>query len=563
MFNYFFNIYAWKEGKHYMTIGEKIVHLRIVSGISQDELAKILKTSRQSLSKWENNDTLPPLNKIKELCSIFKVSADELIDDNIVIHKGMKIDLPKEDIKTKYFGTDGFRGEANELLNSDRAYKIGRFLGWFYSNPKYNMQKEGYRAKIVIGKDTRRSSYMLEYAVAAGAASSGADVELLHVTTTPSVSYIVRQDCFDCGVMITASHNPFYDNGIKVINANGEKLEDSVAYLCESYLDGKFDVLGLEGETDLPFAKRSDIGTINDYSSGRNRYIGYLISLARHSMKKLKIGLDAANGASWMIAKSVFEALGAQVFIINNHPDGLNINYNAGSTHIESFCKYVKENHLDVGFAFDGDADRCIAVDENGREVDGDKIMYLLACKLKSEGSLEKDTVVATIMSNSGLEKALKKIGCKLVRTQVGDRFVFERMVSDGYSLGGEQSGHIIIRKYATTGDGVLTAIMVTEELLERKESLSKLVEPVKVLPQRLKNVRVTDKAAVVNDEVVKAKFDEVNKEVGDNGRALLRQSGTEPVVRIMTECPTIAECDEYIEKIYNVIKKRGYVIDE
>ena len=546
-----------------MTIGEKIVHLRIVSGISQDELAKILKTSRQSLSKWENNDTLPPLNKIKELCSIFKVSADELIDDNIVIHKGMKIDLPKEDIKTKYFGTDGFRGEANELLNSDRAYKIGRFLGWFYSNPKYNMQKEGYRAKIVIGKDTRRSSYMLEYAVAAGAASSGADVELLHVTTTPSVSYIVRQDCFDCGVMITASHNPFYDNGIKVINANGEKLEDSVAYLCESYLDGKFDVLGLEGETDLPFAKRSDIGTINDYSSGRNRYIGYLISLARHSMKKLKIGLDAANGASWMIAKSVFEALGAQVFIINNHPDGLNINYNAGSTHIESFCKYVKENHLDVGFAFDGDADRCIAVDENGREVDGDKIMYLLACKLKSEGSLEKDTVVATIMSNSGLEKALKKIGCKLVRTQVGDRFVFERMVSDGYSLGGEQSGHIIIRKYATTGDGVLTAIMVTEELLERKESLSKLVEPVKVLPQRLKNVRVTDKAAVVNDEVVKAKFDEVNKEVGDNGRALLRQSGTEPVVRIMTECPTIAECDEYIEKIYNVIKKRGYVIDE
>ena len=425
------------------------------------------------------------------------------------------------------------------------------------------MQKPGYRPKIVIGKDTRRSSYMLEYSVAAGAASSGADVELLHVTTTPSVSYIVRQDCFDCGVMITASHNPFYDNGIKVINGNGEKLEDGVAYLAEAYLDGDFKTLGLEGEEDLPFAKRGDIGTINDYSSGRNRYIGYLISLARHSMKKLKIGLDAANGASWMIARSVFEALGAQVYIINNHPDGLNINFNAGSTHIENFCKYVKENKLDVGFAFDGDADRCIAVDENGKEVDGDKIMYLLACKLQSEGSLEKDTVVATIMSNSGLEKALKGIGAKLVRTKVGDRFVFEEMMNKGYSLGGEQSGHIIIRKYATTGDGVLTAIMVAEEMLERKETLSKLVAPVKTLPQKLKNVRVTDKNAVVEDEAVKAKFDEVNKEIGDNGRALLRQSGTEPVVRIMVELDSQSKCDEYIEKIYNVIKKRGYVIDE
>ena len=546
-----------------MTIGEKLVHLRIVNNISQEELAKNLKVSRQSLSKWENNDNLPPLNIIKDLCTIFKVTADELIDDNIVIHRGKKVELPDENIKTKYFGTDGFRGEANEILNSDKAYKIGRFLGWFYSNPKYNMQKPGYRPKIVIGKDTRRSSYMLEYSVAAGAASSGADVELLHVTTTPSVSYIVRQDCFDCGVMITASHNPFYDNGIKVINANGEKLEDGVAYLAEAYLDGDFKTLGLEGEDDLPFAKRGDIGTINDYSSGRNRYIGYLISLARHSMKKLRIGLDAANGASWMIARSVFEALGAQVYIINNHPDGLNINFNAGSTHIENFCKFVKENKLDVGFAFDGDADRCIAVDENGKVVDGDKIMYLLACKLQSEGSLDKDTVVATIMSNSGLEKALKGIGVKLVRTKVGDRFVFEEMMNKGYALGGEQSGHIIIRKYATTGDGVLTAIMVTEEILERKETLSKLVSPVKTLPQKLKNVRVTDKNDVMNDEAVIAKFNEVNKEIGDDGRALLRQSGTEPVIRIMVEHDSLAKCDEYIEKIYNVIKKRGYVIDE
>ena len=533
-----------------MTIGEKIVHLRIANNISQEELAKALKTSRQSLSKWENNDTL-------------KITADELIDDNIVIHRGKKVELPSENVKTKYFGTDGFRGEANELLNSDKAYKIGRFLGWFYSNPKYNMQKPGYRPKIVIGKDTRRSSYMLEYAVAAGAASSGADVELLHVTTTPSVSYIVRQDCFDCGVMITASHNPFYDNGIKVINGNGEKLEDGVAYLAEAYLDKDFKTLGLDGEDDLPFAKRGDIGTINDYSSGRNRYIGYLISLAKHSMKKLRIGLDTANGASWMIAKSVFEALGAQVYIINNRPDGLNINVDAGSTHIEKFCKFVKEEKLDVGFAFDGDADRCIAVDENGKEVDGDKIMYLLANKLKSEGSLDNDTVVATIMSNSGLEKALKGIGCKMIRTKVGDRFVFEKMMSDGYTLGGEQSGHIIIRKYATTGDGVLTAIMVAEEMLERKDSLSKLVAPVKLLPQKTKNVRVTDKNAAVEDEAVKAKFDEVNKEIGDNGRALLRQSGTEPVIRIMVEYPTLQGCEEYIEKIYNVVKKRGFVIDE
>ena len=547
-----------------MTIGEKIVHLRLANNIAQGELAKYLKVSRQSLSKWENNDSLPPLDVIKGLCAIFKVSADELIDDNIVIHRGKRLELPDDNIKTKYFGTDGFRGEANKLLNSDKAYKIGRFLGWFYSNPKYNMQKPGYRPKIVIGKDTRRSSYMLEYSVAAGAASSGADVDLLHVTTTPSVSYIVRQDCFDCGVMITASHNPFYDNGIKVINGNGEKLEDGVAYLAEAYLDGDFKTLGLEeGETDLPFAERGDIGTINDYSSGRNRYIGYLISLARHSMKRLRIGLDAANGASWMIAKSVFEALGAQVYIINNHPDGLNINFNAGSTHIENFCKFVKENKLDVGFAFDGDADRCIAVDENGKEVDGDKIMYLLATKLKSEDALDKDTVVATIMSNSGLEKALKAIGVKLERTKVGDRFVFERMMNEGYVLGGEQSGHIIIRKYATTGDGVLTAIMVTEQMLESKQALSTLVAPVKLLPQKTKNVRVTDKNDAVEDEAVQAKFNEVNKELGDNGRVLLRQSGTEPVIRIMVEASSIAECDKYIEMIYNVVKKRGYVIDE
>ena len=545
-----------------MTIGEKIVHLRAVSNISQEELAKLLKVSRQALSKWEKDETQPPIDAIKTLCEIFKVTADELINDDVIIHKGKKLKMSiGEDIKTKYFGTDGFRGEANKVLTCDHAYKIGRFLGWFYANPKFCDVKPGYRPRVVIGKDTRRSSYMLEYAVAAGLSASGADVELLHVTTTPSVSYIVRQDAFDCGVMITASHNPYYDNGIKVINANGEKLEDEVAFLAEAYIDGDLKKLDVDSE-DLPFAVKENIGTINDYSSGRNRYIGYLISLAKHSMKTLRIGLDTANGASWMIAKSVFDALGAQTLIMNNHPDGLNINVEAGSTHIEHLCKFVKDNKLDVGFAFDGDADRCIAVDENGREVDGDKIMYLLACKLKEEGALNGDTLVTTIMSNSGLTKALKAKGIKNVQTKVGDRFVFEKMVNDGYMLGGEQSGHVIIRKYATTGDGVLTAIMVVEAMLDSKESLAKLVSPVKLLPQKLKNVRVTNKAAVVDDEQVQAKFKEVNDEIGDDGRALLRQSGTEPVVRIMLECPTLEECDKYIEKIYAVIKKRGYVCE-
>ena len=545
-----------------MTIGEKIAHLRIANNISQERLAELLNVSRQSISKWESDESVPQIDKILELCKLFKITTDELLHNDIVIHAGKKYNYKEDDdIETKYFGTDGFRGEVNKVLTCDHAYKIGRFFGWFFSNPKYTLQKNGYRPKVVIGKDTRRSSYMLEYAVACGLASSGADVELLHVTTTPSVSFIVRQDCFDCGVMITASHNPFYDNGIKVIDSHGEKLENSIAALCEAYLDGDLAKLGVEGD-DLPFATGDNIGCINDYSSGRNRYIGYLISLARHSMKPLKIGLDTANGASWMIAKSVFDALGAQTFVINNNPDGLNINLDAGSTHIEKFQQFIKENHLDVGFAFDGDADRCLAVDENGKVVDGDKIIYLLANKLLAENSLNKNTVVTTIMSNTGLTKALKAIGVENVQTKVGDRFVFEKMQEEGYSLGGEQSGHIIIKKYATTGDGILTAIMVTEEMLERKSALSKLVAPVKLLPQRVKSVRVTDKDAAINDEMVQAKFKEVNAEIGDNGRASLRKSGTEPMIRVMVECPTVQECDEYIERIVAVLKKRGFICD-
>ena len=545
-----------------MTIAEKITHLRISSNISQEKLASLLNVSRQSVSKWESGESVPQIDMILKLCELFKVSTDELLIDSIVIHRGKNYKVKVDpNVKTKYFGTDGFRGEVNKVLTCDHAYKIGRFFGWFFSNPEFSLQKEGYRPKVVIGKDTRRSSYMLEYAVAAGLAASGADVSLLHVTSTPSVSYIVRQDCFDCGVMITASHNPFYDNGIKIINAQGEKLEDDVAVLCEAYLDGKLDVLGVEGD-DLPFAEQDKIGTINDYSSGRNRYIAYLISLARHSMKPLRVGLDTANGASWMIAKSVFDALGAQTFIVNNNPDGLNINRDAGSTHIEKFCDYVKENHLDVGFAFDGDADRCLAVDENGKVVDGDKIIYLLANKLKAEGSLDNDTVVATIMSNSGLNKALKGIGVDIVQTKVGDRFVFEEMQKSGYVLGGEQSGHIIIKKYATTGDGVLTAIMIAEEMLEKKTGLSKLVAPVKLLPQKTKNVRVTSKAAAVNDEEVQAKYKEINEEIGDNGRILLRESGTEPVIRIMVEYPTLEGIEDYIDRLYNVLKKRGLICE-
>lgn len=543
-----------------MTLGDKISHLRLTSNVSQEELARKLRISRQTLSKWETDESQPSIDKVKEICKLFQLTAEELLNDEVVIHRGRDVKIPvSENEKTKYFGTDGFRGEVNKILNADHAFKIGRFLGWFYAHSIFIKRIPGYRPKIVIGKDTRRSSYMLEYAVSSGIAASGGDVSLLHVTTTPSVSYIVRQDSFDCGVMITASHNPFYDNGIKIINSNGEKLDDGIALLIEAYIDGDLEKLGIKGN-DLPFAERENIGQISDYSSGRNRYIGYLISLAKHSMKSLKIGLDTANGASWMIAKSVFDALGAHTYVINNSPDGLNVNLNSGSTHIESFCKFVKDNKLDLGFAFDGDADRCIAVDEKGNEVDGDKIMFLLATKLKEEGALAKDTLVTTIMSNSGLIKALKHAGIGNVQTKVGDRFVYEKMVQDGYSLGGEQSGHIIMKKYATTGDGILTAIMVTEQVIECKSTLGKLVSPVKLLPQRIKNVRVTSKAAVMEDEVVLNKFEEINKEIGDDGRAILRMSGTEPLIRIMLECETIEKCDFYINSIYTVIKKRGFV---
>lgn len=540
-----------------MTIGEKITHLRSVADMSQEELADKLSVSRQSVSKWEMDQALPQIDKVLQLCTIFGVSADELLYDKITISRAK----PGEPVKNKYFGTDGFRGEANMNLTSMHAYKVGRFLGWYYSSALSGCKNVGYRPKIVIGKDTRRSSYMLEYSIAAGITASGADAYMLHVTTTPSVSFVTRQDEFDCGIMITASHNPFYDNGIKVINRYGEKLDDDTTALIEAYIDGNLGALGVQGD-DLPFAHREKIGCIIDYSSGRNRYLGYLISLASNSYKHLRIGLDCANGASWMIAKAVFDALGAQTMIVGNEPNGLNVNTNCGSTHIENLCKFVKENHLDLGFAFDGDADRCIAVDENGKEVDGDCIMYVLANRLKSRGMLNGNTVVATVMSNSGFFASLKKVGIDCVQTKVGDRFVYECMQDKDYSIGGEQSGHIILKKYATTGDGILTAIMLTEEVCDRKLSLGKLTEPVMLYPQYVKNVRVKDKNAVMNDAEVLKEVENVEKLINGEGRALLRKSGTEPVIRIMIESTTKELCEKYAEMVAKVIKERGHIVE-
>lgn len=451
----------------------------------------------------------------------------------------------------KYFGTDGFRGEAGVTLTSEHAYKIGRFLGWYFSE---NGTK---KVKVVVGKDTRRSSYMFEYAIVAGLTASGADSYMLHVTTTPSVSYAVAGDDFDCGVMISASHNPFSDNGIKLVNSHGEKVDDEMIDKIELYLDGKLKDLGLDAP-DLPFAKGADLGQIVDYAAGRNRYIGYLISLSRYSFKQFRVGLDCANGSSWMIAKNVFDALGAKTYTINAEPDGLNINREAGSTHIEVLAKYVKENGLDVGFAFDGDADRCIAVDENGDVVNGDHILFVLAKQLRKTGELTNNTVVTTIMSNMGLYKALEDEGIDYAQTTVGDRYVYENMQKTGNCIGGEQSGHVILSKYATTGDGILTAIKLMEAIIETKTPLSKLAAPVKMYPQVLKNVRVQDKAAVRNNPAVQAKLAEMSERLKGTGRILLRESGTEPVVRVMAESPSESECETCVDAVLAVIRAEG-----
>lgn len=451
---------------------------------------------------------------------------------------------------SKYFGTDGFRGEANESLTAEHAFRIGRFLGCYLSEKK---KGKGEKARIVIGKDTRRSGYMFEYALAGGIVASGADAYLLHVTTTPSVAYVVRTDGFDCGIMISASHNPFYDNGIKLFNAQGEKMDEETIELIEADLDKMND-----GEQ-LPRAKREKIGRTVDYVAGRNRYVGYLISLGVYSFKGLKVGLDCANGSAWNIAKAVFDALGATTFVTGVEPDGTNINAGVGSTHIDNLQKFVVEKGLDIGFAYDGDADRCLCVDEKGNVVDGDQILYLYASYLKEKGELLKNTVVTTVMSNFGLYKALDDLGIAYEKTPVGDKYVYERMASGGYSLGGEQSGHIIFSKYATTGDGLLTSLKVMQAMLDKKRPLSALVAPMRVYPQVLKNVRVTDKGATVNDEYVLAAIQAVEKELQGRGRVLVRQSGTEPLVRVMVEAETLEVCERMVEKIIEVIRSRGY----
>ena len=449
----------------------------------------------------------------------------------------------------KYFGTDGFRGEANVVLTADHAYKVGRFLGWYYTEQK---RKAGIDepARVVIGKDTRRSSYMFEYTLVAGLTASGADAYLLHVTTTPSVAYVTRVDEFDCGIMISASHNPYYDNGIKLLNSAGEKMEQQIIDLVEAYLDS--------GDG-LPYGTRERVGCTVDYVSGRNRYIGYLISLGLYSFKGMKVGLDCANGAAWNIAKSVFDALGAKTYVINADPDGLNINRNAGSTHIEVLQKFVTENGLDVGFAYDGDADRCLCVDENGNVITGDHILYLLGCHMKRKGQLENNTVVTTVMSNLGLYKAFDQQGIGYAKTAVGDKYVYEYMSANGCRLGGEQSGHIIISKYATTGDGILTSLKVMEVMLAQKKKLSGLCEGLHIYPQVMKNVKVKSKPDAQNDPAVQAAVDAVAKELGDSGRILVRESGTEPVIRVMVEARTKAQCAECVDRVVDVICARGH----
>ena len=448
----------------------------------------------------------------------------------------------------KYFGTDGFRGEANVTLTVDHAFKVGRFLGWYYGK-----NHENGKAKIVIGKDTRRSSYMFEYSLVAGLTASGADAYLLHVTTTPSVSYVARTEDFDCGIMISASHNPFYDNGIKLINAAGEKMKEDVIAEIEKYLDGEL------GE--IPYATRENIGCTVDYTAGRNRYMGYLMSLAIYSFKGIRVGLDASNGSAWTLAKAVFDALGAKTYVINAAPDGTNINANCGSTHIEGLQDLVRREHLDVGFAFDGDADRCLCVDEKGEVITGDHILYIYGCYMKDRDKLVGNKVVTTVMSNFGLYKAFDAVGIEYEKTKVGDKYVYECMSENGYRIGGEQSGHIIFSKYATTGDGIITALKMMEVMLAKKKTLSELAAPLVIYPQVLKNIRVTDKTQAQDDADVKAAVEAVANALGSDGRILVRESGTEPVVRVMVEAGSTEECEKYVDQVIDVIKSKGYAV--
>ena len=459
----------------------------------------------------------------------------------------------------KYFGTDGFRGEAGINLTADHAFKVGRFLGWYYTQLK-RQNNDSSPARIVIGKDTRRSSYMFEYSLVGGLVASGADAYLLHVTTTPSVAYIARMDEFDCGIMISASHNPYYDNGIKLINRHGEKMDEETINLVEDYLDGKLNLFGKSWD-ELPFASRDHIGCTVDYVSGRNRYVGYLISLGIYSFKGVKVALDCANGSSWNVAKAVFDALGAKTLVINAEPNGTNINTNAGSTHIGGLQKFVVENHCDVGFAYDGDADRCLCVDEKGNVITGDHILYIYGRYMKERGKLVNNTVVTTVMSNFGLYKAFDECGIGYAKTAVGDKYVYEYMTKNGCRIGGEQSGHIIFSKYASTGDGILTSLKMMEVMLARKKKMSELSEGFTVYPQVLKNIRVHNKAEAQNDNDVQAAVKAVAEKLGDSGRILVRESGTEPVIRVMVEAESEETCQKYVDEVIAVIKAKGHAV--
>lgn len=459
----------------------------------------------------------------------------------------------------KYFGTDGFRGEAGINLTADHAFKVGRFLGWYYTQLKHQ-NNDSSPARIVIGKDTRRSSYMFEYSLVGGLVASGADAYLLHVTTTPSVAYIARMDEFDCGIMISASHNPYYDNGIKLINSHGEKMDEETINLVEDYLDGKLSLFGKSWD-ELPFASRDHIGCTVDYISGRNRYVGYLISLGIYSFKGVKVALDCANGSSWNVAKAVFDALGAKTLVINAEPNGTNINNNAGSTHIGGLQKFVVENHCDVGFAYDGDADRCLCVDEKGNVITGDHILYIYGRYMKERGKLVNNTVVTTVMSNFGLYKAFDECGIGYAKTAVGDKYVYEYMTKNGCRIGGEQSGHIIFSKYASTGDGILTSLKMMEVMLARKKKMSELSEGFTVYPQVLKNIRVHNKAEAQNDNDVQAAVKTVAEKLGESGRILVRESGTEPVIRVMVEAESEETCQKYVDEVIAVIKAKGHAV--
>ncbi len=459
----------------------------------------------------------------------------------------------------KYFGTDGFRGEANINLTADHAFRVGRFLGWYYSQLKRESGAEG-PARIVIGKDTRRSSYMLEYSLVGGLVASGADAYLLHVTTTPSVAFVCRTEGFDCGIMISASHNPYYDNGIKLINGQGEKMDESVIALVEQYLDGRLEVFGQRWEA-LPFAQREQIGRTVDHVAGRNRYIGYLIGLGMYSFKGVRIGLDCSNGSAWNIAKNVFDAMGAKTYVINADPDGYNINMNAGSTHIEVLRDFVLENDLDVGFAYDGDADRCLCVDEKGNIITGDHILYICGKYMKERGELDENTVVTTVMSNFGLYKAFDEQSIAYAKTAVGDKYVYEYMTENGCRLGGEQSGHIIFSKYASTGDGILTSLKVMEVMMGKKKTLSQLCEGLHIYPQVLKNLTVNDKQAAQDDPDVQRAVAQVQAQLGDCGRILVRPSGTEPKIRVMVEAESMERCNELVDSVVDVIRQKGFAI--